>query len=128
LNVSDEDRQRSALMSWLITWFISACAVWITAQVLPGFTVTGAKGALIASAVIGLLSALIGWLLFFVIGVGTLGIGFLLAFITRVVVLAIIIVMTDKLTASLKVNGFGTAFLGSIIISMVGAVLTRILR
>jgi putative membrane protein len=115
-------------MSLLITWFISSVAVWLTAQILPGFTVTGFKGALIASAVIGLLQVLIGWLLFFIIGVGTLGIGFLLGFITRVVVTAIIIIFTDKLTSSLKVNGFGTAFLGSVIISVVSTILTRVLR
>ena len=115
-------------MSLLITWLISSAAVWLTAQILPGFTVKGFKGALVASAVIGLLQVLIGWLLFFVIGVGTLGIGFLLAFITRVVVTAILIVLTDKLTVSLKVNSFGTAFVGAILISVVGTLLTRVLR
>jgi putative membrane protein len=126
--VSDEDRKRSALMSWLITWFISAVAVWVTAQVLPGFTVTGAKGAIIASAVIGLISALFGWLLWLVLGVGTLGIAWLLGFITQFVVLAIVIMFADKMISSLKVNGFGTAFIGSIIITVVSAVLTRVLR
>ena len=115
-------------MSLLVTWFISAVAVWLTAQVLPGFTVTGAKGAIIASAVIGLLSAVFGWLLWLVLGVGTLGIAWLLGFITQFVVMAIVILMTDKLTASLKVDGFGTAFFGSIVISLVSAGLTKLLR
>lgn len=115
-------------MSLLITWLISALAVWITAQLLPGFAVTGAKGALIASAVIGLLNALIGWLIWLVLGVGTLGIAWLLGFITQFVVMAIVILFADKLIASLKVSGFGTAFIGSIIITVVSAVLNRILR
>lgn len=116
-------------MSLLITWFISAVAVWLTAQVVPGFTVTGGvKGALISAAVIGLLNALIGWLVWLVLGVGTLGIAWLLGFITQFVVMAIVILFAEKLIASLKVNGFGTAFIGSIIITMVSAVLTRILR
>lgn len=115
-------------MSLLITWLISALAVWITAQFLPGFSVTGAKGALIAAAVIGLLNALIGWLIWLVLGVGTLGIAWLLGFITQFVVMAIVIVFADKLIASLKVSGFGTAFIGSIIITVVSAVLGRILR
>jgi putative membrane protein len=115
-------------MSLLITWLISALAVWITAQFLPGFSVTGAKGALIAAAVIGLLNTLIGWLIWLVLGVGTLGIAWLLGFITQFVVMAIVIVFADKLIASLKVSGFGTAFIGSIIITVVSAVLSRILR
>jgi putative membrane protein len=116
------------MVSLLITWLITSAAVWVTAQILPGFSVAGFKGALVASAVIGLLQVLIGWLLFFVIGVGTLGIGFLLAFITRVVVTAVLIVLTDKLTVSLKVKSFGVAFIGAIMISAVSTVLTRVLR
>jgi putative membrane protein len=116
-------------MSLLITWFISAVAVWITAQVVPGFTVSGgAKGALISAAVIGLLNALIGWLLWTVLTVGTLGLAWLFAFITQFVVMAIVIMFADKLIASLKVNGFGTAFIGSIIMTIASAVLTKILR
>lgn len=115
-------------MQLLITWFISAVAVWLTAQILPGFTVTGAKGALIASAVIGLLNALLGWLLWLVLGVGTLGIAWLLGFITQFVVMAIVIMFADKMIASLKVNGFGSAFIGSIIITLISTVLTRVLR
>ena len=115
-------------MSLLIKWLVSSVSVWLTAQLLPGFKVTGFKGALIASAVIGLLQVLIGWLLYFMIGVGTLGIGFLLGFITRVVVTAIIIVLTDKLTKSLKVDGFGNALAGSLIISVVSTVLSRVVR
>lgn len=115
-------------MSLLITWLISAAAIWIAAQVLPGFSVTGAKGALIAAAVIGLLNALIGWLIWLVLGVGTLGIAWLLGFITQFVVMAIVILFADKLIASLKVSGFGSAFLGSIIITVASAVLNRLLR
>jgi len=115
-------------MSLLITWLISALAVWITAQLLPGFSVSGAKGALIAAAVIGLLNALIGWLIWLVLGVGTLGIAWLLGFITQFVVMALVILFADKLIASLKVSGFGSAFIGSIIITVISAVLNRVLR
>jgi putative membrane protein len=115
-------------MSLVLTWLISSAAVWLTAQILPGFTVNGFKGALISSAVIGLLEVLVGWLLFFVIGIGTLGIGFLLAFVTHVVVTAILILLTDRITTSLKVRSFGTAFIGAIMIGAVSSVLTRVLH
>ena len=51
-------------MSLLISWLILTVAVWATASVLPGFHVKDFKGALIVSAIFGLLNFVLGWLLF----------------------------------------------------------------
>jgi putative membrane protein len=63
---------------------------------------------------------LVGWLLFVIIGIGTLGLGFLLAFVTRWVVNAILLKVTDALTDRLTIRGFGPALLAALVMSVLG--------
>ncbi len=107
-------------MGLIISWLILALSVWVTAMVLPGFKVKGFSGALVVALVFGLLNWVLGWLLFVVIGVATLGIGFLLAFITRWIVDAILLKMTDSMTSSLKIKSFGWAMVGAFVMSLIG--------
>lgn len=114
-------------MTLLAKWLISSAAIWLTAELLPGFSVKGFKGALIVALILGLLDALLGWLLFVVIGIGTLGVGFLLGFATRWLVMALLLVVTDKLSESLKIRSFGMAFVGAIVIATLTSVGQRLL-
>ncbi|WP_129776942.1 phage holin family protein [Peristeroidobacter soli] len=107
-------------MRLLISWLILSVAVWVTAAVLPGFHVKGPKSALLVAAIFGVLNFLLGWLLFAVFTVATLGIAWLLAFITRWIINAILLVITDKLTDHLKVDSFGWALGGALVMSLVG--------
>src|SRR4051794_22938891 len=50
-------------MRLLLNWVLSGLAVWLVAQVVPGFYVSGAFSALIAALVIGFINATIGLLL-----------------------------------------------------------------
>lgn len=106
-------------MNLLLTWLVMSVAVWITAEVLPGFHVKGFKSAVIVAALFGLLNFLLGWLLFAVFAVATLGIGLLLAFITRWIVNAIILKLTDALTDHLTIDSFGWALGGAAMISAI---------
>lgn len=112
-------------MHLLLTWLVLAIAVWLTAAVLPGFKVTGFWGAIKAAAVIGTLNFLLGWLIFVVFGVVTLGIGFLLASVTRWFVLAVILRMSDKLSSSIRIDGFGTALIGALLMTVLGSLVER---
>jgi putative membrane protein len=115
------------MVALLAKWLISSAAIWLTAELLPGFSVKGFKGALLVALILGLLDALVGWFLFVVIGLGTLGIGFLLAFATRWLVMAILLVVTDKLSDNLKIRSFGLAFVGAIVITTLSALGHRLL-
>jgi putative membrane protein len=106
----------------LFTWLILSIAVWLTAAVLPGFKVTGFWGAVKAAAVFGTLNWLLGWFFYVVLGIVTLGIGFLLAFITHWVVMAIILKLSDKLSKSIQIDTFGTALLGALIMTVIDSV------
>ena len=107
-------------MQLILSWLILSFAVWVTDAVLPGFHLKSGKSALLIAAIFGLLNFLLGWLLFVVFAVATLGIGLLLAFITRWIVNAILLVVTDKLTDHLKIDNFGWALGGAFVMSLVG--------
>jgi putative membrane protein len=106
----------------LITWLIITLAVWITAMALPGFHVKGFTSAILVAAIFGVLNFLLGWLIFAVLAVATLGIGLLLAFITRWIVNAILLKLTDALTDHLTIDGFRWALIGALMISVISTV------
>jgi putative membrane protein len=107
-------------MHFLLSWLLLSVSVWVTAAILPGFRVTGFAGAIKAAALFGILNWFLGRIIFFIIGVGTLGIGFLLAFLTRWLVAALILKFTDALSDSLKIESFGTAIIGALLMSGIG--------
>lgn len=107
-------------MGLLLSWLVLSVSVWVTAAILPGFEVRGFWGAVKVAALFGLLNWLIGWFIFFLIGIGTLGIGFLLAFITRWIVSAILLKVTDAMSSSLKIASFGRALLAALLMSGIG--------
>ena len=115
-------------MHILLSWLVLSAAVLITAAILPGMRVKGFGGALVAAALFGILNWLLGWLFFVLLGVATLGLGFLFAFLTRWLVDAIILKMADALTDRLTIDGFGTAFLGAGLVSLIGTLLEYLVR
>ena len=109
-------------MGLILTWLVLTVAVWITAMIVPGFKVKGFTAAIFVAAIFGVLNLLLGWLIFVVLGVATLGLGFLLAFITRWIVNAILLKLTDALTDKLTIDGFGTALIAAAVMSLIGTV------
>jgi putative membrane protein len=107
-------------MNLILSWLILSLAVWVTSAILPGFHVKSPKSALLVAAIFGVLNFLLGWLLFAVFTVATLGIAWLLAFITRWIINAILLLITDKLTDHLKIDSFGWALGGALVMSLVG--------
>jgi putative membrane protein len=107
----------------LISWLVLGAAFWLTAEVLPGFQLTGGwRGAALVSAIFGIINWLIGWFLFVVLGIVSLGIGFLLAFITRWIVNAILLRVTDAVSDRLNIKDFKTALIGALLISLFGTI------
>jgi putative membrane protein len=109
-------------MSMLGSWLILSFSVWLTSVILPGFTVRGFGGAIRIAAIFGILNWAIGRLIFGLIVVATLFVGLLLTFVTRVLVNAILLKITDAMSESLTIKGFGSAILGAILMSGIGTV------
>ena len=83
--------------------------------------------ALWAGALVAVLQWALTGPLFILLGIGTLGIGFLLWFLTRWVAAALVLLLADKLTSRLDIAGFGSALITSFIIAAVGGVLRWVL-
>lgn len=110
------------MTGFLLNWLIVSVAVWLTATVVPGVQVKSFGSAVGVAAVFGVLNFLLGWLLFVVFSIGTLGLGYLFAFITWWIVDALLLKLTDALSDSLKIDGFLSALIASAAIAMFTAV------
>src|SRR6516164_7244934 len=105
-------------------WLVRAVSPFTTSHLLPGFHVSGFSAALIAAAVIGLLNATVGLILkilTFPISILTLGI-FLL------VINAIMILVASAIVPGFQVVGLGPAFLGAVILALLGMVFRALSR
>jgi putative membrane protein len=107
-------------MSIVLSWLILSFAVWLTAVVLPGFHVKSFGSAIVVAALFGILNFVLGWILFAVLTVATLGLAWLLAFITRWIINAILLKLTDSLTDRLKIDSFAWALAGALMMSALG--------
>jgi uncharacterized membrane protein YvlD (DUF360 family) len=108
-------------MNLVISWVALTVAFWVASLVLPGFKVKGgALSHLVVAAIFGTLSFFLSSALFVAIGIGTLGIGFVLSFLTRLFVSTLLLLVTDKLSSRLSIKSFGTAFIASLVMAVVG--------
>jgi uncharacterized membrane protein YvlD (DUF360 family) len=110
------------MMSALWSVLVLTAAMALSAALLPGFRVRGKWGVVKVAVVFGLLNWALGKLVFVAIGLGTLGMGFLLAFATRRLVTALLLKLTDALTDTLEIDGFKTAFFAALLVSATGTV------
>jgi len=102
-------------MDFIINLLISAGVLILMAYILPQVTIKSFLTALWVAILIGLLNATIGWLLR---AVGNLFTLFLLSFIIRLVVTAIVIKIVDKLVRGFEVRGFWPALLIAIALAV----------
>ena len=94
----------------------------VVANILLGIQVEGFGAALIAALVIGIVSATVGLLLkiiLFPFAILTLGLVYLM-------VNGLMLMLASGLVSGFRVNGFLTAVFGSILLSIVDYVLTRL--
>lgn len=115
-------------MGLIISWLILSLAVWVTSKILPGFRIKDTQSAFIVAAIFGLLNFILGWIMFAVFTVATLGIAWLLAFITRWIINALLLMLTDKLTDHLKIDSFGWALGAAFVMSAIGTLAQFLIR
>jgi uncharacterized membrane protein YvlD (DUF360 family) len=106
----------------LLGWLSATLGLWLAANVLRGVRLSSFVDAVWAGALTGILLWALSGPLFVLLGIGTLGIGFLLWFITRWVAAALIILLASKLSSRLEVKGFTSALVTSFIIAAIGVV------
>ena len=112
------------MLKLLFNWFLSALSLMIVSQVIPGFTVTSFKTALVAAVVIGLVNATIGLFLkivTFPLTLVSLGIFWF-------VINALMLKIAAAFVSGFTIDGFIPAFFGAIVLSLVNVVLKAIAR
>ena len=95
---------------------------------LPGFHVKNFGSAFLVAAIFGVLNFFLGWIFFTLFTIATLGIALLLAFITRWIINAILLKITDALTDALEIDSFGWALGGALMMSILGTLGEALLR
>lgn len=111
-------------MLWniLLSWLTASLGLWIASQALSGVRLRSLVDAVWAGALLGVLQALLGTLIFVLLGIGTLGLGFLLWFVTRWIAAAIVIRITAGLSSRLEVDGFLPALITAFIVAATGSI------
>ncbi len=109
-------------MAILIAWLSAAVGLWIAANVLSGVRLASFTDALWAGALLGVLQWALHWLIFVALGLATLGLGFLLWFVTRWIASALVILLTSRLSSRLHVDGFFNALVTAFIVAAAGSV------
>jgi len=107
-------------VTFLLNWLVLAVAFLITAKIVPGVRLSGLWDAIVVAAIFGVLNFLLGTLLYYVIGILTLGLAFLVSFLLHWFVNAILLKFTDALTSRLEVRSFGTALVAALVMSLLG--------
>ena len=110
------------LIHILANWLVSALALWLVAQLIPGIEVRGFGAAMLATVAIAIVDGTVGPILRFLawpITFLTLGL-FLLA------INAVLLKLASVITPGFRVRGFLNAVLGALILTILPSVLRRL--
>ena len=107
------------MLHLVLNWFVTALALWLVAHIIAGIEVRDFGSALIATIVIALVNWVIGPILrFFAFPITFLTLG-LFSFVIN----AILLKLASLFTPGFRVHGLIAALLGSIVLSILTAIL-----
>lgn len=107
------------LLHIIAIWFVSALALWIVAQIIPGIHVSGFGDAMLATIVIAVVNAVIGPILkFFALPFIFVTLGLFL-----LVINAFLLWLASLMTPGFRVRGFLSALAGSLVLTILSAIL-----
>jgi putative membrane protein len=116
-------------MKLIIRWGINAVALWAAIEILPGIDYKGDWTGIVALALIfGLVNAILRPLLKFLtcpLIIVTLG---LFTLVINTLLLLFTAWVGNSISLNLTIDGFWSAFLGALIISVVSVILSLILK
>jgi len=115
------DRVQKSMPHFLLTWLVTAVALLITAQIVPGLSVKNFAAALVAALILGLVNAIVRPIVvFFTLPLTILTLGLFL-FVINAIMLLVVSYLTPGF--GLVITGFVPALLGSIVLAIVVSVL-----
>jgi uncharacterized membrane protein YvlD (DUF360 family) len=117
------DRPRFKPLRLLISWFLTATALWVAAAILPGVHVEGVWGALVVAAVVAALNAVLPPLVAALRLPFMLVLGFLLVLALNAFVLKL---ASDVVENAFTVDSFWWALLAALVVAAVSVVLQAV--
>jgi putative membrane protein len=108
----------------LIQWILSAIALMVCANLIPGFYVNDIQSALLAACVIGVLNATLGFLL----KVITFPFAILSFGIFLLVINAAMIMLASKIVVGFIVYGWVPAFWTAVVLALLGMAIRVIMK
>ncbi|HVO95677.1 MAG TPA: phage holin family protein [Terriglobales bacterium] len=106
----------------LFHWLISSLSLIIVAYIFPGIELNGLGAALLAPVVIGLMNATLG----FILKIVTLPLTVLTLGLFWLVINALLLQLAAYVVPGFYVSGFGSAFFGAIVLSIINMILRSI--
>lgn len=108
----------------IVRWLVNALALYITAVLLPGIQLRGIVATLVAAAILGIVNAIIRPLLLLLtlpLNVVTLG---LFTFVIN----ALMLLLTSAIVPNFRIQGFGWALVGAVLLSIISFLLTHLIH
>lgn len=108
----------------IIRWLVNALSLLVTAALVPGVVLRGVIPSLLAAAVLGIVNALIRPILLLLslpLNLVTLG-------LFTLVINALMLWLTSALVPGFSIRGFWAAFFGSIVLSLISFILSRLIH
>jgi putative membrane protein len=108
----------------IIRWLIITVAIIVTSYLMGGIHVTGFLSALFAAGILGILNAIFRPILIIL----TLPINILTLGLFTFIINAVLLMMVSGVVSGFRVDGFWTALLGSLLISIVSWLLSSFIN
>jgi putative membrane protein len=113
------------MRAWLLQWLLLAFALIVTVALMPGIDVDWRAGSYVLLA---LLFAVVNSLLGPILRLLSLPVTIVTLGLFALVVNGLLLEITDWLSDSMRVDGFGTAIVGAVVLSIVTAVIAFVVR
>lgn len=102
-----------------LRWVLNAFALWLVSEIVPGIHADGVFATFVAALVLGILNALVRPLFLLL----TLPINLLTLGLFTFVINALMLELTGSIVRGFAVDGFGSALIGALLLSLVSFVL-----
>ena len=111
-------------MNFLLNLLLSGLAVFVSGRMIPGVVVEGYGTSIVVAIILAIVNAIIKPILLIL----TLPINIMTLGLFSLVINAIVILIVDAMVSGFSVDGFWTALIFSIVLSLVNMAISALLR
>jgi putative membrane protein len=116
-------------MGLLISWALVAFGLFVADKLVSDFDIAGDwKSYVVVAAVVGIVNFFVGWFIYGVLVIGSLGLGWIFSTVTRIVTSAIVLKIADAMSTRFTIKGFLPAVWAAIILAVTSGLGDFLLR